>query len=196
MFLSIEYIYAFIPKISGLLRLNGYKSLTFSMTTEETEKIMSDSYNGSLYGNFVERIDLRENSIVDKYENKDKKLAYYLFFFKTDKTTELYRVDIATQSSINYNHKQNFYYPVTRSAIESILEELKAEYGDITDTQIKSYSYNNIPFEEYVYWFLSNYRSVSLSVMPDIGTLKNKVPLFSYRISFYDEILIAKYIKK
>ena len=76
--------------------------------------------------------------------------------------------------------------------IDDIKEKLKFKYGEITKTDVKYYSFNKKPFEEYTIWWSSDLASVSLYVKPDLDSLDRVIKLYSYRISFYDEIRLKE----
>lgn len=169
----------FLPE---LFELNGYKTLKFGMSVEETENKITN-YNLILFADYFETIELNENTLLNIYKNDKEKLAYYLYFYKD----ALYRIEICNHIGYSYNNPK-FSYPVEGSKIDDIKEKLKMEYGDTSKTDIKYFSYYNKPFEEYILWWTSDLVSISLYVKPDLDTLDKTIKKYSYRISFYDEI--------
>ena len=68
----------FLPE---LFELNGYKTLKFGMSVEETENKITN-YNLILFADYFETIELNENTLLNIYKNDKEELAYYLYFYK------------------------------------------------------------------------------------------------------------------
>lgn len=182
--ITVFSLYAQVPSISPFADLMGYKSLKFGMSIDEAnDKVTND--NLEIYANFLKELNIRTNTVVRIYENSNRKLSYSLFFYDN----YLYRIDISSYIGSGYDNI-SFSYPVEASIIEDIKEKITAKYGKITKSEVKYFSYKKTPFEEYIYWWKSDIASISLNIKPDLDTLKKTVKLYSYRISFYDEITI------
>lgn len=177
-------IYAQVPSISPLADLEGYKTLRFGMTALEAENKITN-YNTDIHAYFLEELAIKTNTIARIYQNTNTHIAYYLFFYND----YLYRIDISSYIGVSYE-KLQFTYPVEASVIEEIKNKLTAKYGNMTKADVKYYYYKRIPFEEYIYWWTSDIASISLNVKPDLDTLTKTVKLYSYRISFYDDIVM------
>lgn len=181
--ININIVLAQLPK---LFDLNGYKDLKFGMSIEEADNKITN-YNLNVYADFFESFELKNNTVLNIYKNDTQKLAYYLYFYNN----ELYRIEICNHIGDIYNNP-SFYNPVTMADINNIKEELTFQYGQITKTDVKHYSFYKKPFEEYIIWWSSELASVSLYIKPDLDTLENVMKHYSYRISFYDEIKIKE----
>ncbi|WP_295161641.1 hypothetical protein [uncultured Brachyspira sp.] len=180
---GINIVFAQMPE---LFCLNGYKDLKFGMNIEEADNKITN-YNLNVYADFFESLQLKNNTILNIYKNDTEKLAYYLYFYNN----QLYRIEICNHIGDIYN-KPSFYNPAAMADIDSIKEKLIFKYGNITKTDIKNYSFNKNPFEEYILWWSSDLASVSLYIKPDLDTLNKVMKYYSYRISFYDEIKIKE----
>ena len=156
----------FLPE---LFELNGYKTLKFGMSVEETENKITN-YNLILFADYFETIELNENTLLNIYKNDKEELAYYLYFYKD----ALYGIEICNHIGYSYNNPK-FSYPAEGSKIDDIKEKLKMEYGDTSKTDIKYFSYYNKPFEEYILWWTSDLVSISLYVKPDLDTLDKTI---------------------
>ena len=181
--ISVNIMFAQLPE---LFDLNGYKDLQFGMSIDEANNKITN-YNLNLYADFLESFELKNNRVINIYKNDTEKLAYYLYFYNN----ELYRIEICNHIGDIYNNP-SFYNPASLAEIDDIKEKLKFKYGEITKTDVKYYSFNKKPFEEYTIWWSSDLASVSLYVKPDLDSLDRVIKLYSYRISFYDEIRLKK----
>ncbi|WP_157153941.1 hypothetical protein [Brachyspira murdochii] len=177
--ISANIMFAQLPE---LFELNGYKDLKFGMSIDEANNKITN-YNLNVYADFLESFELKNNRVINIYKNDTEKLAYYLYFYNN----ELYRIEICNHIGDIYNNP-SFYNPASLAEIDDIKEKLKFKYGEITKTDVKYYSFNKKPFEEYTIWWSSDLASVSLYVKPDLDSLDRVIKLYSYRISFYDEI--------
>ncbi|ADG72532.1 hypothetical protein [Brachyspira murdochii] len=177
--ISANIMFAQLPE---LFELNGYKDLKFGMSIDEVNNKITN-YNLNVYADFLESFELKNNRVINIYKNDTEKLAYYLYFYNN----ELYRIEICNHIGDIYNNP-SFYNPASLAEIDDIKEKLKFKYGEITKTDVKYYSFNKKPFEEYTIWWSSDLASVSLYVKPDLDSLDRVIKLYSYRISFYDEI--------
>ncbi|WP_026364447.1 hypothetical protein [Brachyspira innocens] len=181
--ISANIMFAQLPE---LFDLNGYKDLKFGMSIDEANNKITN-YNLNVYADFLESFELKNNRIINIYKNDTEKLAYYLYFYNN----ELYRIEICNHIGDIYNNP-SFYNPASLAEIDDIKEKLKFKYGEITKTDVKYYSFNKKPFEEYTIWWSSDLASVSLYVKPDLDSLDRVIKLYSYRISFYDEIRLKE----
>ncbi|MEI0524518.1 hypothetical protein R4K54_01180 [Brachyspira murdochii] len=177
--ISANIMFAQLPE---LFELNGYKDLKFGMSIDEANNKITN-YNLNVYADFLESFELKNNRVINIYKNDTEKLAYYLYFHNN----ELYRIEICNHIGDIYNNP-SFYNPASLAEIDDIKEKLKFKYGEITKTDVKYYSFNKKPFEEYTIWWSSDLASVSLYIKPDLDSLDRVIKLYSYRISFYDEI--------
>ncbi|MEI0517699.1 hypothetical protein [Brachyspira murdochii] len=177
--ISVNIMFAQLPE---LFELNGYKDLKFGMSIDEANNKITN-YNLNVYADFLESFELKNNRVINIYKNDTEKLAYYLYFHNN----ELYRIEICNHIGDIYNNP-SFYNPASLAEIDDIKEKLKFKYGEITKTDVKYYSFNKKPFEEYTIWWSSDLASVSLYIKPDLDSLDRVIKLYSYRISFYDEI--------
>ena len=181
--ITANVIFAQLPE---LFDLNGYKDLKFGMKMEEADNKITN-YNLNVYADFFESFELKNNTVLNIYKNETEKLAYYLYFYNN----ELYRIEISNHIGDIYNNP-SFYEPASLADIDNLKEKLTFQYGPITKTDVKYYSFNKQPFEEYILWWSSDLASVSLYIKPDLDTLDNIMKHYSYRISFYDEIKIKE----
>ncbi|WP_300752494.1 hypothetical protein [uncultured Brachyspira sp.] len=181
--ISANIMFAQLPE---LFDLNGYKDLRFGMSIDEANNKITN-YNLNVYADFLESFELKNNRVINIYKNDTEKLAYYLYFYNN----ELYRIEICNHIGDIYNNP-SFYNPASLAEIDDIKEKLKFKYGEITKTDVKYYSFNKKPFEEYTIWWSSDLVSVSLYVKPDLDSLDRVIKLYSYRISFYDEIRLKE----
>lgn len=186
-FLTGNFLLAQLP---AFFDLNGYKSLKFGMGEEEANDKITN-YNLTLYADFFETIELDDNTLINIYKNDKDETAYYLYFHDN----YLYRIEICNHIGYSYNNPR-FSYPSEKSKIDDIKEKLIGEFGEVSKTDIKYYTFYDKPFEEYVLWWTSNLVSVSLYIKPDLETLDKTIKKYSYRISFYDEIKMKKIRKK
>ena len=177
----------FLPE---LFELNGYKNLKFGESVEEIDNKITN-YNLILYADYFETIELNNDTLLNIYKNDKEEKAYYLYFYKD----ALYRIEICNHIGYSYNNP-SFFYPAEGSKIDDIKEKLKMEYGEVSKTDIKYFTYYNKPFEEYILWWTSDFVSISLYIKPDLDTLDKTIKKYSYRISFYDEIKMKKISKK
>ena len=181
--ISANIMFAQLPE---LFDLNGYKDLKFGISIDEANNKITN-YNLNVYADFLESFELKNNRVINIYKNDTEKLAYYLYFYNN----ELYRIEICNHIGDIYNNP-SFYNPASLAEIDDIKEKLKFKYGEITKTDVKYYSFNKKPFEEYTIWWSSDLASVSLYVKPDLDSLDRVIKLYSYRISFYDEIRLKE----
>lgn len=181
--ISANIMFAQLPE---LFDLNGYKDLKFGMSIDEANNKITN-YNLNVYADFLESFELKNNRVINIYKNDTEKLAYYLYFYNN----ELYRIEICNHIGDIYDNP-SFYNPASLAEIDDIKEKLKFKYGEITKTDVKYYSFNKKPFEEYTIWWSSDLASVSLYVKPDLDSLDRVIKLYSYRISFYDEIRLKE----
>ncbi|WP_295155708.1 hypothetical protein [uncultured Brachyspira sp.] len=181
--INVNLLFAQLPE---LFNLNGYKDLKFGMTIEEADNKITN-YNLNVYADFFQSFELKNNTVLNTYKNDTEKLAYYLYFHNN----QLYRIEICNHIGDIYNNP-SFYNPAVLSDIDNIKENLLFQYGKINKTDIKHYSFNKKPFEEYVFWWSSELASISLYIKPDLDTLDKVIKHYSYRISFYDEIKIKE----
>ncbi|WP_297276580.1 hypothetical protein [uncultured Brachyspira sp.] len=181
--ISFNTIFAQLPE---LFDLDGYKNLKFGMSIEEANNKITN-YNLDLYADFSASFQIKNNTILNIYKNDKEKLAYYLYFYNN----ELYRIEICNHIGDIYKNP-SFYDPATLAVIDDIKEKLTFKYGSITKTDIKYFTYYKKTFEEYTIWWSSDLVSVSLYVKPDLDSLDKVIKLYSYRISFYDEIRLKK----
>ena len=182
-FLTGNFLFAQLP---AFFDLNGYKSLKFGMSEEEANDKITN-YNLILYADFFETIELSENTLLNIYKNDKEETAYYLYFYDN----YLYRIEICNHIGYSYNNPR-FSYPAEGSKIDDIKEKLVGEFGEVSKTDIKYYTFYDKPFEEYILWWTSDLVSVSLYIKPDLETLDKTIKKYSYRISFYDEIKMKK----
>ena len=182
-FLTGNFLFAQLP---AFFDLNGYKSLKFGMSEEEANDKITN-YNLILYADFFETVELNENTLLNIYKNDKEETAYYLYFYDN----YLYRIEICNHIGYSYNNPR-FSYPAEGSKIDDIKEKLVGEFGEVSKTDIKYYTFYDKPFEEYILWWTSDLVSVSLYIKPDLETLDKTIKKYSYRISFYDEIKMKK----
>ena len=182
-FLTGNFLFAQLP---AFFDLNGYKSLKFGMSEEEANDKITN-YNLTLYANFFETVELNDNTLLNIYKNDKEETAYYLYFYDN----YLYRIEICNHIGYSYNNPR-FSYPAEGSKIDDIKEKLVGEFGEVSKTDIKYYTFYDKPFEEYILWWTSDLVSVSLYIKPDLETLDKTIKKYSYRISFYDEIKMKK----
>ena len=182
-FLTGNFLFAQLP---AFFDLNGYKSLKFGMSEEEANDKITN-YNLILYADFFETIELSENTLLNIYKNDKEETAYYLYFYDN----YLYRIEICNHIGYSYDNPR-FSYPAEGSKIDDIKEKLVGEFGEVSKTDIKYYTFYDKPFEEYILWWTSDLVSVSLYIKPDLETLDKTIKKYSYRISFYDEIKMKK----
>lgn len=182
-FLTGNFLFAQLP---AFFDLNGYKSLKFGMSEEEANDKITN-YNLTLYADFFETVELNENTLLNIYKNDKEETAYYLYFYDN----YLYRIEICNHIGYSYNNPR-FSYPAEGSKIDDIKEKLVGEFGEVSKTDIKYYTFYDKPFEEYILWWTSDLVSVSLYIKPDLETLDKTIKKYSYRISFYDEIKMKK----
>ena len=182
-FLTGNFLFAQLP---AFFDLNGYKSLKFGMSEEEANDKITN-YNLILYADFFETIELSENTLLNIYKNDKEETAYYLYFYDN----YLYRIEICNHIGYSYDNPR-FSYPAEGSKIDDIKEKLLGEFGEVSKTDIKYYTFYDKPFEEYILWWTSDLVSVSLYIKPDLETLDKTIKKYYYRISFYDEIKMKK----
>lgn len=182
-FLTGNFLFAQLP---AFFDLNGYKSLKFGMSEEEANDKITN-YNLTLYADFFETVELNENTLLNIYKNDKEETAYYLYFYDN----YLYRIEICNHIGYSYDNPR-FSYPAEGSKIDDIKEKLVGEFGEVSKTDIKYYTFYDKPFEEYILWWTSDLVSVSLYIKPDLETLDKTIKKYSYRISFYDEIKMKK----
>ena len=115
---------------------------------EASDKITN--YNLILYADFFETIELNENTWLNIYKNDKEETAYYLYFYDN----YLYRIEICNHIGYSYNNPR-FSYPSEKSKIDDIKEKLIGEFGEVSKTDIKYYTFYDKPFEEY--WFRYRY---------------------------------------
>ena len=173
-------------QLPAFFDLNGYKNLKFGMGEEEANNKITN-YNLILHADFFETIELNENTWLNIYKNDKEEIAYYLYFYDN----YLYRIEICNHIGYSYNNPR-FSYPSEKSKIDDIKEKLIGEFGEVSKTDIKYYTFYDKPFEEYILWWESDLVSVSLYIKPDLDTLDKTIKKYSYRISFYDEIKMKK----
>lgn len=176
-------LFAQLPE---LFNLNGYKSLKFGISEEDANNIITN-YNLTLYANYFETVKLNDNTLLNIYRNDNEEIAYYLYFYDN----YLYRIEICNHIGYSYNNPK-FSYPVEGSKIDDIKEKLIGEYGEVSKTDIKYFTFYNKPFEEYILWWSSDLVSISLLIKPDLETLDRTIKKYYYRITFYDEIKMKK----
>lgn len=176
-------LFAQLPE---LFNLNGYKSLKFGISEEDANNIITN-YNLTLYANYFETVKLNDNTLLNIYKNDNEEIAYYLYFYDN----YLYRIEICNHIGYSYNNPK-FSYPVEGSKIDDIKEKLIGEYGEVSKTDIKYFTFYNKPFEEYILWWSSDLVSISLLIKPDLETLDRTIKKYYYRITFYDEIKMKK----
>ena len=182
-FLTGNFLFAQLP---AFFDLNGYKILKFGMGEEEANDKITN-YNLTLYANFFETVELNDNTLLNIYKNDKEETAYYLYFYDN----YLYRIEICNHIGYSYDNPR-FSYPAEGSKIDDIKEKLVGEFGEVSKTDIKYYTFYDKPFEEYILWWTSDLVSVSLYIKPDLETLDKTIKKYSYRISFYDEIKMKK----
>ena len=182
-FLTGNFLFAQLP---AFFDLDGYKNLKFGMGEEEASGKITN-YNLILHADFFETIELNKNSFLNIYKNDKDETAYYLYFHDN----YLYRIEICNHIGYSYNNPI-FSYPSEGSKIDDIKEKLIGEFGEVSKTDIKYYTFYDKPFEEYILWWTSDLVSISLYIKPDLETLDKTIKKYSYRISFYDEIKIKK----
>lgn len=176
-------LFAQLPEF---FNLNGYKSLKFGISVEEADNKITN-YNLTVYADYFETVELNDNTLLNIYKNDNEEIAYYLYFYDN----YLYRIEICNHIGYSYNNPK-FYYPVEGAKIDDIKEKLIGEYGEVSKTDIKYYTFYDKPFEEYVLWWSSDLVSISLFIKPDLETLDKTIKKYSYRITFYDEIKMKK----
>lgn len=175
-----------LAQLPAFFDLDGYKNLKFGMGEEEASDKITN-YNLILYADFFETIELNENTWLNIYKNDKEETAYYLYFYDN----YLYRIEICNHIGYSYNNLR-FSYTSEKSKIDDIKEKLIGEFGEVSKTDIKYYTFYDKPFEEYIFWWKSDLVSISLYIKPDLDTLDKTVKKYSYRISFYDEIKMKK----
>lgn len=176
-------LFAQLPE---LFNLNGYKSLKFGISEEEANNKITN-YNLTLYADYFETVKLNDNTLLNIYKNDNEEIAYYLYFYDN----YLYRIEICNHIGYSYNNPK-FSHPVEGSKIDDIKEKLIGEYGEVSKTDIKYFTFYNKPFEEYILWWSSDLVSISLLIKPDLETLDRTIKKYYYRITFYDEIKMKK----
>lgn len=186
-FLTGNFLFAQLP---AFFDLNGYKNLKFGMEVEEAENKITN-YNLILYADFFESVELNDKTLLNIYKNDKDETAYYLYFYDN----YLYRIEICNHIGYSYNNPR-FSFPAEKSKIDDIKEKLIGEFGEVSKTDIKYYTFYDKPFEEYILWWSSDLVSISLYIKPDLDTLDKTIKKYSYRISFYDEIKMKKIRKK
>lgn len=186
-FLTGNFLFAQLP---AFFDLNGYKNLKFGMGVEEAEGKITN-YNLILYADFFESVELNDKTLLNIYKNDKEETAYYLYFYDN----YLYRIEICNHIGYSYNNPR-FSFPAEKSKIDDIKEKLIGEFGEVSKTDIKYYTFYDKPFEEYILWWSSDLVSISLYIKPDLDTLDKTIKKYSYRISFYDEIKMKKMRKK
>ena len=186
-FLTGNFLFAQLP---AFFDLNGYKNLKFGMGVEEAEDKITN-YNLILYADFFESVELNDKTLLNIYKNDKEETAYYLYFYDN----YLYRIEICNHIGYSYNNPR-FSFPAEKSKIDDIKEKLIGEFGEVSKTDIKYYTFYDKPFEEYILWWSSDLVSISLYIKPDLDTLDKTIKKYSYRISFYDEIKMKKMRKK
>lgn len=186
-FLTVNFLFAQIP---AFFDLNGYKNLKFGMEVEEAESKITN-YNLILYADFFESVELNDKTLLNIYKNDKEETAYYLYFYDN----YLYRIEICNHIGYSYDNPR-FSFPAEKSKIDDIKEKLIGEFGEVSKTDIKYYTFYDKPFEEYILWWSSDLVSISLYIKPDLDTLDKTIKKYSYRISFYDEIKMKKMRKK
>ncbi len=186
-FLTGNFLFAQLP---AFFDLNGYKNLKFGMGVEEAENKITN-YNLILYADFFESVELNDKTLLNIYKNDKDETAYYLYFYDN----YLYRIEICNHIGYSYNNPR-FSFPAEKSKIDDIKEKLIGEFGEVSKTDIKYYTFYDKPFEEYILWWSSDLVSISLYIKPDLETLDKTIKKYSYRISFYDEIKMKKIRKK
>lgn len=186
-FLTGNFLFAQLP---AFFDLNGYKNLKFGMGVEEAENKITN-YNLILYADFFESVELNDKTLLNIYKNDKDETAYYLYFYDN----YLYRIEICNHIGYSYNNPR-FSFPAEKSKIDDIKEKLIGEFGEVSKTDIKYYTFYDKPFEEYILWWSSDLVSISLYIKPDLETLDKTIKKYSYRISFYDEIKMKKNRKK
>lgn len=186
-FLTGNFIFAQLP---AFFDLNGYKNLKFGMEVEEADDKITN-YNLILYADFFESVELNDKTLLNIYKNDKEETAYYLYFYDN----YLYRIEICNHIGYSYNNPR-FSFPAEKSKIDDIKEKLIGEFGEVSKTDIKYYTFYDKPFEEYILWWSSDLVSISLYIKPDLDTLDKTIKKYSYRISFYDEIKMKKIRKK
>lgn len=186
-FLTGNFLFAQLP---SFFDLNGYKNLKFGMGVEEAESKITN-YNLILYADFFESVELNDKTLLNIYKNDKEETAYYLYFYDN----YLYRIEICNHIGYSYNNPR-FSFPAEKSKIDDIKEKLIGEFGEVSKTDIKYYTFYDKPFEEYILWWSSDLVSISLYIKPDLDTLDKTIKKYSYRISFYDEIKMKKIRKK
>lgn len=180
-------LFAQLPE---LFNLNGYKSLKFGISEEEANNKITN-YNVILYADYFETVKLNDNTLLNIYKNDNEEIAYYLYFYDD----YLYRIEICNHIGYSYNNPK-FSYTVEGSKIDDIKEKLIGEYGEVSKTDIKYFTFYNKPFEEYILWWSSDLVSISLLIKPDLETLDRTIKKYYYRITFYDEIKMKKIHRK
>lgn len=186
-FLTGNFLFAQLP---AFFDLNGYKNLKFGMGVEEARGKITN-YNLILYADFFESVELNDKTLLNIYKNDKEETAYYLYFYDN----YLYRIEICNHIGYSYNNPR-FSFPAEKSKIDDIKEKLIGEFGEVSKTDIKYYTFYDKPFEEYILWWSSDLVSISLYIKPDLYTLDKTIKKYSYRISFYDEIKMKKMRKK
>lgn len=186
-FLTGNFLFAQLP---AFFNLNGYKNLKFGMGVEEAENKITN-YNLILYADFFDSVELNDKTLLNIYKNDKDETAYYLYFYDN----YLYRIEICNHIGYSYNNPR-FSFPAEKSKIDDMKEKLIGEFGEVSKTDIKYYTFYDKPFEEYILWWSSDLVSISLYIKPDLDTLDKTVKKYSYRISFYDEIKMKKMRKK
>ena len=182
-FITWNFLFAQLP---AFFNLNGYKNLKFGMGVEEAENKITN-YNLILYADFFDSVELNDKTLLNIYKNDKDETAYYLYFYDN----YLYRIEICNHIGYSYNNPR-FSFPAEKSKIDDIKEKLIGEFGEVSKTDIKYYTFYDKPFEEYILWWSSDLVSISLYIKPDLDTLDKTIKKYSYRISFYDEIKMKK----
>lgn len=160
--------------------------MKFGISEEEANNKITN-YNLTLYADYFETVKLNDNTLLNIYKNDNEEIAYYLYFYDN----YLYRIEICNHIGYSYNNPK-FSHPVEGSKIDDIKEKLIGEYGEVSKTDIKYFTFYNKPFEEYILWWSSDLVSISLLIKPDLETLDRTIKKYYYRITFYDEIKMKK----
>ena len=182
-----------IDSMNGFLSLKGYKNIKFGVDTNTVHNLITKSAStigNEIYAEFIGALKLRENNDALKYYDPQFKIVYIFFFEKN----QLYRVDITTHSGDRYDDL-SIEYPVAASHIKNIIETVNVEYGAITKHNREYLSYLGKDFDIDTYLWLSPLTSVSLVVKPTMATFDKTLKYYTYRLTYYNDILLKSITK-
>ncbi len=191
--ISANNLYANAVIKSGYFKLDGYKNIKFGMDTNTVHNLVSKAAATSgneIYAEFIETLKLRETNEALKYYDVQFKLIY-IFFFENN---QLYRIDIATHSGQSYDNA-DIENPVSASYIDSLVDSIKVSFGAITKHDREYFDYKNKDFAIDTYLWLSPLTSVSLVVKPTTKSYDKILKYYTYRLTYYNDMLLKQISK-